>query len=171
MKVLPTAIAWLVSTAILAPICFFAAIFLAGPHSSLMPSFMQPAALAASWMVFIGVPIWVGGKVWRRSRHAPPPPSFDEWLALSERERRDMQSRWNAYGGQGHDLVAAVTADFRSKYGHLPQLQINGPGVYHGGYWVIGVAVPAAFDRRQLPSEHLGITVHTSLRPEPAGSS
>jgi len=171
MRVLLTVIAWLVSTAILAPICFFAAMLLAGPHSSMLPSIIQPAVVAIGWLVLLGVPIWAAATVWRRWRPAPPPPTFAEWTALSERERRDIQSRWNTYRGEGHDLVAAVTEDFRGRYGHLPQLRINGPGVYHGGDWVIGVVVPADFDRRQLPSEHLGITVHTSLRPEPAAPS
>lgn len=71
--------------------------------------------------------------------------------------------RWNPYGGQGFALVEEVTADFRSKYGHLPRLQINGPGVYHGGQWVIALQHPFVFDRRTIPNVHLGIRVQPSF--------
>ena len=40
-------------------------------------------------------------------------PTFAEWLELSDGERREIQSRWNAYGGEGHQLVSDVAADFR----------------------------------------------------------
>ena len=93
-------------------------------------------------------------------------PTFAEWLALSDRERREIQSRWNTYGGEGIDLVSDVAADFRAKYGHIPGVEVDGPGVYHGGAWVIAVRHPFVFDRRTLPGEHLGIEVHTSLPPE-----
>jgi hypothetical protein len=95
-------------------------------------------------------------------------PTFVEWLALSDRERREIQSRWNTYGGEGEELVADIAADFRAKYGHIPGIEVDGPGVYHGGSWVIGVRHPFVFDRRTLPGEHLGIQVHTSLRDLPA---
>lgn len=93
-------------------------------------------------------------------------PALAEWLTLSDHERAEIKERWNPYGGEGFGLVDAITSDFRAKYGHLPGLQIDGPGVYHGGQWVIGLRVPFVFDRRPIPSTHLGIMVHTSLTGE-----
>ena len=93
-------------------------------------------------------------------------PTPAEWLELSDQQRAKVIERWNPYGGQGFALVEAVTADFRERYGHLPRLQINGPGVYHGGSWVISVQHPFVFDRRKLPTSHLGIMIHASLTGE-----
>jgi hypothetical protein len=93
-------------------------------------------------------------------------PTFAEWLALSDGEQVEIQSRWNPYGGEGQELVSDIAADFRAKYGHIPGVEVDGPGVYHGGDWVIAVRHPFIFDRRTLPARHLGITVHTSLPPE-----
>jgi hypothetical protein len=167
MRIALTIIAGLVAAAVLAPVCFFAALILAGPHSSLLPSFIQPVVLVVGWIIFLATPMWIASRVWRRLTPAPPPArlSFDQWLAFSDRERYDILSRWNCYGGQGRDIVEAATEHFRGRYGHLPGLHINNPGVYHGGYWVIHLVVPEQFDRSQLPSEYLGINVHTSLRP------
>ena len=167
MRLTLALIAGLVTAAVLGPVCFFAALILAGPHSSLLPSFIKPAVLVAGWIIFLATPIWIASRVWRRLMPAPPPPalSFEQWLALCDRERHDILSRWNCYGGQGRDIVEAATEHFRARYGHLADLHISNPGVYHGGYWVIHLVVPEQFDRSQLPSQYLGITVHMSLRP------
>ena len=90
-------------------------------------------------------------------------PTLADWLKLSDHERGKVVERWNPYGGQGFALVEEITSDFRSKYGHLPRLQINRPGVYHGGQWVIALQHPFVFDRRTVPNWHLGIMVHASL--------
>jgi hypothetical protein len=93
-------------------------------------------------------------------------PTLAEWLKLSDHERAAVKERWNPYGGQGFVLVDEITSDFRARYGHLPGLHIEGPGVYHGGQWVIGLRVPFVFDRRAVPSSHLGIMVHVSQAGE-----
>ncbi|HKY19755.1 MAG TPA: hypothetical protein VJM31_00935 [Vicinamibacterales bacterium] len=61
-----TFLAWLASVAVLAPICFFAVIFLAGPHSSLLPSAIQSVVLIVGWVAFLAVPILVARAVHRR---------------------------------------------------------------------------------------------------------
>ena len=65
-----TALAWIASVAVLAPICFFAAIVLAGPHSSVLPSIIQPGVLALCWIVFLAGPVLIARWVWRRSLRA-----------------------------------------------------------------------------------------------------
>jgi hypothetical protein len=59
-------LAWLGSLVLLAPLCFFAAIVLAGPHSSILPSFLQPLVLVLGWASVLVVPVWVARVVWRR---------------------------------------------------------------------------------------------------------
>jgi hypothetical protein len=98
-----------------------------------------------------------------RSRQVP---TFEEWLALTESERAQIQAGWNAYGGEGAEIVARAADDFRAKFGHLPGLSVSGPGVYHGGSWVIAAMHPFVFDRRTIPESHLGIGVHASIGPE-----
>jgi hypothetical protein len=93
-------------------------------------------------------------------------PSFERWLTLSDSERAAIQSGWNAYAGEGGEIVSKASDDFRAKYGRLPGVAVDGPGVYHGGSWVISVRHPFIFDRRTLPGSHLGIGVHTSSGPE-----
>jgi hypothetical protein len=66
MRVLLTAMVWLVTTAILAPVCFFGTMILAGPHSSMLPSFIQPAILLLAWLVFLAGPAAIARLVWRR---------------------------------------------------------------------------------------------------------
>lgn len=63
-----TAIAWLVATAILVPVCFFAAIVLAGPHSSVLPSFIQPAVVLLAWVAVLAGPILIARVVWRHPK-------------------------------------------------------------------------------------------------------
>jgi hypothetical protein len=93
-------------------------------------------------------------------------PTFEEWLALPDSERAQIQASWNAYGGEGGEIVTKAADDFRAKFGHLPGISISGPGVYHGGSWVIAVMHPFVFDRRTIPVSHLGIGVHASIGPE-----
>lgn len=61
-----TILAWVIATAVLAPVCFFGALVLAGPHSSLLPSFLQPLALALAWGALLLVPIVVARVTWMR---------------------------------------------------------------------------------------------------------
>ena len=67
MPVLLTAIAYLVSTALLAPVLFLAVMVLAGPHSSVLPSMLQPAVVIGGWVTLIVAPILVARAVWRRT--------------------------------------------------------------------------------------------------------
>ena len=71
MRVLLTAAAFLISSAVLAPALFFAAIVLAGPHSSMLPSSVQPIVVIAAWITLLAAPIVIARAVWRRQ--APQP--------------------------------------------------------------------------------------------------
>ena len=72
MRWLLVLLAWLGAAALLAPVCFFAVIVLAGPHSSLLPGFFQPAVLVLGWLVFLVAPIFAARAVWRRAGRVAP---------------------------------------------------------------------------------------------------
>jgi hypothetical protein len=72
-RVLLTFIVWSATTALLAPICFVVAVVLAGPHSSMLPSVLQPAVLVLGWLTLLIVPLWVARLAWRRSGRGPQP--------------------------------------------------------------------------------------------------
>ena len=60
--------AWLGSTALLAPVCFFAVIALAGPHGSILPESLHSPVLLAAWALLLGGPVWVASVVRRGLR-------------------------------------------------------------------------------------------------------
>jgi hypothetical protein len=159
-------LAWLVSAVVLGPLMFAVAIMLAGPHSSILPSSAQPVVLLIAWAVFLIGPLIVAASMWRRTRlpTSRGVPAFEQWRDLSDAERRKIQSTWNTYSGEGRPLVDAVSADFQQTYGHVPGLTFHGPGVYHGGEWVIIVEHHPSLDSRTLPVLHLGISVHQIVR-------
>jgi hypothetical protein len=95
--------------------------------------------------------------------------TLPEWLALSDGERTEWLGQLNPYSGEGFELIKAISDRFRDEFGHLPGLEVEGPGVYHGGDWVISASHPFVFDRRKLPGQYVGITVRAGVRnPLPA---
>ena len=69
-----TILAWLVATAVLAPVCFFAVWILAGPHSDILPDFMGAPTMILGWLTLLGAPIWIARRVWRRMVRASGDP-------------------------------------------------------------------------------------------------
>jgi hypothetical protein len=67
-----TGLAWLAASALLAPVCFFGVIFLAGPHSDLTPEAFAPVVALLGLAVLLAVPVLAARAVWRRL--APPAP-------------------------------------------------------------------------------------------------
>jgi hypothetical protein len=70
---LVTFISWAAATAVLAPVCFVVAVVLAGPHSSMLPSFLQPAVLVLAWLSLLIAPLWVARRVGQRTGRNPKP--------------------------------------------------------------------------------------------------
>jgi hypothetical protein len=66
VRIVITFVAWVGSVVLLAPVCFFVVIVLAGPHSSLLPGWLQPAVLVLGWLVLLLVPLLIARKVWSR---------------------------------------------------------------------------------------------------------
>ena len=57
-------VVWIATAAVLAPVCFYAVLILAGPHSSMLPSTIQPAVLIAGWLVVLVTPILLARAAW-----------------------------------------------------------------------------------------------------------
>ena len=71
MRVLLTAVTYLVSVAVLAPVLLVVTIVLAGPHSSMLPSSLQPVVVIIGWVTLLVAPVILARAVWRR--RAPQP--------------------------------------------------------------------------------------------------
>ena len=56
---------WLVAVVVLAPMLSFVTMILAGPHSSTLPSWMQPAVLVLGWAVLLGGPVFAARMTWK----------------------------------------------------------------------------------------------------------
>ena len=67
MPLILALVVWAASAAVLAPILFFGAIILAGPHSSMLPSIVQPAVLGLCWLLFVIAPVWAARVAWVRA--------------------------------------------------------------------------------------------------------
>ena len=93
-------------------------------------------------------------------------PDLESWKRLTPGELHARLADYS-YREEARPLIKAVVDDFRELYGHIEGVEVNeGPGIYHGGSWTIEVRHPFIFDRRSLPQEHLGVWVHTGMKPE-----
>jgi hypothetical protein len=88
-----------------------------------------------------------------------------EWIQLSSEERARRLAALNAYAGEGAALIKQIADRFRDESGHLSDLEIYGPGVYHGGGWVVGVS-PSHLRSAQL-AESVSRCRCESKHPQP----
>lgn len=74
-RVAIAALAYLVSLAVFAPLLFFAVMILAGPHSSMLPSRLQPAVMVLGWVALTVLPVMTARTMWRRGapKKSPAP--------------------------------------------------------------------------------------------------
>ena len=66
-RVLIAFIAWSAAFAVLSPIVFFGTVLLAGPHSSMLPSAVQPAVWLLGWAAVLLLPVLAVRMAWRRT--------------------------------------------------------------------------------------------------------
>jgi hypothetical protein len=66
MKYLATALAYLLSLLVIAAVSLAIVLLVAGPHSGLLPAWLEPWVLGLGWLVILFVPVLVARKVWRR---------------------------------------------------------------------------------------------------------
>jgi len=67
MQVFATAVAYIVSLAVVAAFTLFAVLILAGPHAGMLPSWLEPVVLGAGWLAVLVLPVLVARAVWRRT--------------------------------------------------------------------------------------------------------
>lgn len=73
MKVVATAVAYIVALAVVAVFSFFAVLIPAGPHAGLLPSWLEPVVLGMGWLAVLVLPVLVARAVWRRFGRSEPP--------------------------------------------------------------------------------------------------
>lgn len=61
-----TAVVYLGVLAVIVVAAFFAVMVLAGPHSGLLPGWMEPVVLIIGWLIVLVIPAWVAFLVWRK---------------------------------------------------------------------------------------------------------
>jgi hypothetical protein len=66
VRLLYTAIAYLGSLIVVTAIAFLGVLFLAGPHGGMLPSSMEPVVLGIGWLTVLGMPSYIGYRVWRK---------------------------------------------------------------------------------------------------------
>lgn len=64
--------AYVGSTLVIGVACFVGAVAVAGPHSTVLPRWLQPVAVAGFWGVFLTVPPLIARGVWRRMAARAP---------------------------------------------------------------------------------------------------
>jgi hypothetical protein len=65
MRVLLTALAYVVVLAMVAAVAFFVVILLAGPHSDLLPGALQAVVILLGWVSVLALPMLAARGVWR----------------------------------------------------------------------------------------------------------
>ena len=66
MRPLWTLIAYLVALAAVAGIAFFTVMFLAGPHTGLLPGALESLVLIQAWLAVVVLPVLAARSVWIR---------------------------------------------------------------------------------------------------------
>ena len=66
MRILATALAYIVSLALVGIICFFGVLAIAGPHAGILPGFAEAGVILLGWLTVIALPVMIARKVWRR---------------------------------------------------------------------------------------------------------
>lgn len=68
-RILLTGAVFLGALIITLPTAFVVVVVLAGPHSSMLPSFLQPAVLVLGWASVILLPAAAAVWMWKRQGH------------------------------------------------------------------------------------------------------
>jgi hypothetical protein len=65
VKILATTLAYFLALAVVASVAFVVVMFLAGPHSGLLPFWLEGVVGAAGWLAVLVLPVLLARKVWR----------------------------------------------------------------------------------------------------------
>jgi hypothetical protein len=73
-RVALTLLAYLAALVSVAMVCGTMVLLVAGPHSGLLPDWLEAVVLGLGWLLVLVLPLWVAHRVWRRfSLPAPVP--------------------------------------------------------------------------------------------------
>ena len=67
LKLLSILLVYLVTLAAVVAVTFALVLLLAGPHTGLLPAWLEAVILALGWLVVLFLPIYISWKIWRRS--------------------------------------------------------------------------------------------------------
>lgn len=66
MRLFVTALAYLLSVIAIGGSTFFIVILLAGPHSDLLPGWLQLIVIGLGWLAIFVLPVFIARAVWQR---------------------------------------------------------------------------------------------------------
>ena len=73
MRIIVTAVSYVISLALVAALSFLLVLVLAGPHAGLLPSWLEVVVLGLGWLAVLVLPILSACAVWRRFTGGKPP--------------------------------------------------------------------------------------------------
>lgn len=65
-RILLTCVAYLISLLLVSAISFLVVIIIAGPHSGILPAWLEKVVLFSGWVAVIVIPIMAAFKVWSK---------------------------------------------------------------------------------------------------------
>ncbi len=93
---------------------------------------------------------------------------WDEWIKLSDEEKKRIVKQLDPYAGEGGSLIRKVYKQFREEYGGEDGILVMDYGIHLGGRYIISVTVQASKSPR-IPDSYHGIEVlqlYTYATPE-----
>lgn len=66
MRIIATIVTYLLSLVVIGALTIFIVLVVAGPHSGLLPHWLESVVLGLGWLVILMAPAFVARKVWRR---------------------------------------------------------------------------------------------------------
>jgi hypothetical protein len=68
MHILWTLLAYIASLTVIAPLTLVVVLLLVGPHTGVLPMFLERPVLLIGCLVVLLLPLWIAYKVWKRLR-------------------------------------------------------------------------------------------------------
>ncbi len=84
--------------------------------------------------------------------------TWAEWVTLPENDKIQIVRNLNPYEQEGESLVHEIYQRFKHEYERQQGIYSIAYGIYHGGHYVITVALPAN-SQLQLPEYYQGVQV------------
>lgn len=116
MRILSTLFAYLIALAVVAAVAFFVVMFLAGPHSGLLPAWLESVVLIQGWLAVVVLPVLAARWAWKRAS-----PEASRVAGASGPPPRDVAQLTAGFAAPAAQLVR-TDAPTRSHLGGSPRL-------------------------------------------------